>query len=196
MQLTGKRVGWAIFRRGPRTTHVVLAGDLVPTGTMLVTPGLLTTDETSDSFAKSSTPNAACSPETTVNMNRGHSKRGKKAWDRVHWWQSFLPTQAQPKNTSGQSLCTIRRNSSTNPHQNRFVFTRPSRHWLPTGKWLDWWRSHANTFTVFMHTCARNEPECGYRNAVSTDEFVAEPAAFSMKSAWQRTCIMCAYACS
>jgi len=30
-----------IFRRGPRSTHVVLAGDLVPAGTTLVTPDLM-----------------------------------------------------------------------------------------------------------------------------------------------------------
>ena len=29
-----------IFRTGPRVTYVVLAGDLVPAGTMLVTPAL------------------------------------------------------------------------------------------------------------------------------------------------------------
>jgi len=32
----------AVFRIGPRATHVVLAGDLVPAGTMLVTPALKT----------------------------------------------------------------------------------------------------------------------------------------------------------
>ena len=30
----------AIFGTGPRATHVVLAGDRVPAGTVLVTPGL------------------------------------------------------------------------------------------------------------------------------------------------------------
>jgi len=29
-----------IFRTGPRATYMVLAGDLVPAGTALVTPGL------------------------------------------------------------------------------------------------------------------------------------------------------------
>ena len=37
----------AIFRTGSRTTHVVRAGDLVPTGTMLVTPGLQSTQNNS-----------------------------------------------------------------------------------------------------------------------------------------------------
>ena len=31
----------AIFRKGPRETHMVLAGDLVPVNTMLVTPRLV-----------------------------------------------------------------------------------------------------------------------------------------------------------
>jgi len=29
-----------LFRTGPRATYVVLAGDLVPVGTRLVTPGV------------------------------------------------------------------------------------------------------------------------------------------------------------
>lgn len=37
MQLTGKLLWRAIFRTGP---HVVLAGNLVPAGTVLVIPGL------------------------------------------------------------------------------------------------------------------------------------------------------------
>ena len=35
----------AIFGTGPRATHVVLAGDRVPAGTVLVTPGVHYTND-------------------------------------------------------------------------------------------------------------------------------------------------------
>ena len=51
MLLTGKwRYGELFLEHGPRAHHLVLAGDLVPVGTMLVTPDVIKVNISGNSF--------------------------------------------------------------------------------------------------------------------------------------------------